>query len=55
MSDQETKFLDKKGTLEQKENYGVLMVFNSRENPAFLTCHMKNKMSVTELARKYNH
>jgi hypothetical protein len=49
------KFLDMKGTLEQKENYNVLMIFVSKENPAFLPCQITNKMFVIEIARKYNH
>ena len=55
MSVHATKFLDRKGTLEQKENYSVLMVFGSKENLAFLPCHITNKMFVIEIARQYNH
>jgi hypothetical protein len=55
MSGQTTKFLNKKGTLEQKENHSVLMVFGSKENPAFLPCHITDKMFVAEIARQYNH
>jgi hypothetical protein len=55
MSGQATKFLDRKGTLEQKENYSVRMVFGSKENHAFLPCHITDKMFVTEIARQYNH
>ena len=47
MSDQATKFLDRKGTLEQMENYNVIMIFGSEENPAFLPCHIMDKMFVT--------
>jgi hypothetical protein len=54
MSGQAIKFLDRKGTLEQQENYSVLMVFGSKENPTFLPCHITDKMSVTEIARQYN-
>ena len=36
MSDQESKFLDSKGTLEQMENYNVIILFGSKENPSFL-------------------
>jgi hypothetical protein len=35
MSGQATKFLDRKGTLERKENYSVIMIFGSKENPCF--------------------
>jgi hypothetical protein len=51
MSGQETKFLNRKGTLKQKENHSVLMVFGSKENPAFHPCHITNKMFVTEITR----
>jgi hypothetical protein len=52
MSNQETNFLDRKGTLEKMENYSVIMIFGSKENPAFLPCHIKDIMFVTKLARK---
>ena len=55
MSGQATKFLDRKGTLEQKENYSVIMIFGSKENPVFLPCHIMDKMFVREIARKYNY
>jgi hypothetical protein len=55
MSGQATKFLNRKGTLEQKENHSVLMVFGSKENPSFLPCHITDKMFVAEIARQYNH
>jgi hypothetical protein len=52
MSVQETKFLNRKGTLEQKENHIVLMVFGSEENPSFLPCHITDKMFVVEITRQ---
>jgi hypothetical protein len=55
MSGQATKFFNKKGKLEQKENHSVLMVFSSKENLAFLSCHIMNKMFVAEITRQYNH
>ena len=55
MSGQETKFLDRKGTLEQKENYSVIMIFGSKENLSFLPCHITYKMFVIEIARQYNY
>jgi len=55
MFGQETKFLNRKGTLEQNENHSVLMVFGSKGNPAFLPCHIRDKMFVAEIARQYNH
>jgi hypothetical protein len=55
MSVQATKFLNRKGTLEQKENHSVLMVFGSKENPDFLPCHITDKMFVAEIERQYNN
>jgi hypothetical protein len=55
ISGQATKFLDRKGTLEQNENYSVLMVFVSKENSSFLPCHITDNMCFTEITRKYNH
>jgi hypothetical protein len=40
ISTQESKFLDKKGTLEQIKNYNVIRIFGSKENSSFLPCHM---------------
>jgi hypothetical protein len=54
MSAQSSKFLDRKGTLKQMENYNVIRIFGSKENPSFLPCHRSDKMFVTEVARKYN-
>jgi hypothetical protein len=35
---QASKFQDKKGTLEQMENYNVIRIVSSKENPSFLPC-----------------
>jgi hypothetical protein len=51
ISAQTSKFLDIKGTLEQMENYNVIEIFGSKENPSFLPCHVSNKMFVTKVAR----
>ena len=51
MSEQASKFLDRKGPLEQMENYNVIRIFDSKENPSFLPCHISEKMFVTEIAR----
>jgi len=51
MFDQESKFLDRKGTLEQMENYNVIIIFISKENPYFLPCHISDKIFVTEITR----
>jgi hypothetical protein len=50
----ESKFLDKKGTLEQMENYNVIKIFGSKENPSFLPCHISDIMFIIEVARQYN-
>jgi hypothetical protein len=54
-SNQETRFLDRKGALEKMDNYNVISIFGSKENTALLPCHMTDKMFVTEIARKYNY
>jgi hypothetical protein len=54
MSDQTTKFLDRKGALEKMENCSVIRIFGSNENPAFLPCHIIDTMFVTEISRQYN-
>jgi hypothetical protein len=51
MSDQVSKFLDRKGTLEYMDNYIVIRIFGSKENPSFLPCHIFEKMFVIEIAR----
>jgi hypothetical protein len=55
MSDLVSKFLDRKGTLEKMDNYNVIRIFSSKENPSFLLCHISGKMFVNEIARKYNY
>jgi hypothetical protein len=55
MSDQASMFLDRKGTLEQMKNYNVIRIFESKENPSFLLCHISDKMFVVEIARKYTY
>jgi hypothetical protein len=42
-----SKFLDKKGTLEKMENYNVIRIFDAKENPSFLLCHISDKMFIT--------
>jgi hypothetical protein len=49
-----TKFLEKNGTLEKMENYNVIRIFGSKENPSFLPCHISDIMFFIEVARKYN-
>jgi hypothetical protein len=55
MSYQATKFLDRKGTLEQMENYSVIIIFGCKKNLSFLPCHITDKMFVTEITRQYNY
>jgi hypothetical protein len=47
ISAQSSKFMDRKGTLEQMENYNVIKIFSFKENPSFLPCHILEKMFVT--------
>jgi hypothetical protein len=55
MSDQTSKFLDRKGTVEQMKNYKVIRIFGSRENRSFLPCHISDKMFVVEITRQYTY
>ena len=55
ISDKEIKFLDRKGTLEQMNNYSLIRIFGSKENPTFLPCHITDIMFVTKIARQYNY
>jgi len=55
MSDQASKLLDRKGTLEQMENYKVIKIFGSKENLSFLPCHIIDRMFVAEISRKYTY
>jgi hypothetical protein len=52
MSNQASKFLDRKGTLEQMENYNVISIFGSKENPSFLPCHIYGTMFLAKIARQ---
>jgi hypothetical protein len=52
MSYHMSKLLDRKGTLEQMENYNVIRIFGSKENPSFLPCHISRKMFVTEIEKE---
>ena len=36
------------------ENYNVMRIFGSKENPSFLPCHISERMFITEFVRKYN-
>jgi hypothetical protein len=55
MSDQASKFLDRKGTLEQIENYNVIRIFGSKENTSFLPCHISDRMFVAKIIRNYTY
>jgi hypothetical protein len=55
ISEQETSFLDKKGTLEHLDNHTVIRIFGSREKPALLPCHIIDIMFVIEVERQYNY
>jgi hypothetical protein len=51
---QASKFLDRKGTLEQMENYNVLEIFGFKENTSFVPCHVSDRIFFTEVATQYN-
>jgi hypothetical protein len=53
ISDQSTRFLEKKGTIEQMENHSIIRIFWSKENPSFLPYHVSDKLFITEVARQY--
>jgi hypothetical protein len=54
ISDQATRFLEKRGKIEQMENHNVIRIFCSKENPCFLPYHVSDKLFITEVGRKYN-
>jgi hypothetical protein len=53
LSGQLTIFLDRKGTLEEMENYNVIRIFGSKQNPCFLPCHISGTMFFAGIAREY--
>jgi hypothetical protein len=55
ISEQATSFLDKKGTIEHLDNYTVIIIFGSTEQPALLPCHIMDIMFLVEVARQYNY
>jgi hypothetical protein len=55
ISEQVASFLDKKGTLEHLDNYTVIRIFGSTEQPALLPCHITDIMFVAEVACQYNY
>jgi hypothetical protein len=48
-----TNFLDRKGTLEEMENYNVTRIFGSKQNPCFLSCHISGTMFFAGISRQY--
>jgi hypothetical protein len=55
ISEQATSFLDKKGTLQHLDNYTVIRIFGSTEQPALLPCHITDIIFIAEVARQYNY
>jgi hypothetical protein len=37
------------------ENYNVIRIFGSKENPSFLPCHIFGTMFLAEIARQYTY
>jgi hypothetical protein len=54
ISDQDTIFLERRGTIEKMENHSVIRIFCSKENPYFLPYHVSENLFIEEVARKYN-
>jgi hypothetical protein len=55
ISEQATSFLDKKGTLQHLDNYIVIRIFGSTEQPSLLPFHVTNIIFIVEVARQYNY
>jgi hypothetical protein len=54
ISNQDNKFFEKKGTIEQMENHSFIKIFCSKENPSLDPYHVSEKMLITKVARQYN-
>jgi hypothetical protein len=52
--EQDNKFLQKRGNIDQMENHSVIRILGSKENPYFLPYHVSDKLFITEVARQYN-
>jgi len=48
-----TIFLDRKGTLEEMDNYNVIRILGSKQNPCFLSCHISSTMFFVGITREY--
>ena len=51
ISEHATSFLDKKGTLKHLDNYTVIRIFGSTEQPSLLPFHITNIFFIAEVAR----
>jgi hypothetical protein len=49
--EQATNILDKKGTVQHLDNYTVIRIFGSMEQPTLLPCHITAIFFITEVAR----
>jgi hypothetical protein len=47
--------LDKKGTIQHLDNYTVIRIFGSTEQPALLPCHITEIIFIAEVTRQYNY
>jgi hypothetical protein len=47
-------FLDKKGILEKMDNYNIIRILCSHENPIYLPYYVPDKLFIIEVERKYN-
>jgi hypothetical protein len=50
-----TSFLDNKGTLQHLDNYTVIRIFGSTEQPSLLPFHITNIIFIAEVARQYSY
>jgi hypothetical protein len=50
-----TNFLDKKGTVQHLDNYTVIRIFGSMEQPALLPCHITDIIFIAEEACQYSY
>jgi hypothetical protein len=55
ISENATSFLDNKGTLQHLDNYTVIRIFGSTEQPALLPFHVMDIIFIAEVARQYSY
>jgi hypothetical protein len=53
--EQATNFLDKKGIAQHLDNYTIIRIFGSTEQPALLPCHITDIIFIAEVAHQYSY